>query len=78
MFTRYANDVIATCAFGLKIDSIANRNNEFYVMGNILTQFSFVALLKAFLTILCPYIIKVLYNIFKILNYTYLLIFDFL
>lgn len=34
LFTRYANDVIASCAFGLKINSLEDRNNEFYLTGN--------------------------------------------
>lgn len=29
-FARYSNDVIATCAFGLRINSFADPNNEFY------------------------------------------------
>ena len=32
-FTRYANDVIASCAFGLKINSFADRDNKFYRTG---------------------------------------------
>lgn len=32
--SRYANDVIATTAFGVKCDSLKDRNNEFYFMGN--------------------------------------------
>ncbi|CAB3252953.1 unnamed protein product [Arctia plantaginis] len=30
---RYANDVIASCAFGLKVDSHSDVNNEFYTIG---------------------------------------------
>ncbi|XP_075973973.1 cytochrome P450 9e2-like [Anticarsia gemmatalis] len=37
--TRYANDVIASCAFGLKVDSHYEQNNEFYVMGRNTFQF---------------------------------------
>uniref|UniRef100_A0AAG5DLE1 Cytochrome P450 n=1 Tax=Anopheles atroparvus TaxID=41427 RepID=A0AAG5DLE1_ANOAO len=33
VFTRYANDVIATCAFGIKVDSLRNAENEFYMNG---------------------------------------------
>ena len=33
VFTRYTNDVIATCAFGIQIDSMKNKENEFYLMG---------------------------------------------
>jgi len=32
-FARYTNDVIATCAFGISVDSMRNPNNEFYVYG---------------------------------------------
>ncbi|XP_055306497.1 probable cytochrome P450 9f2 [Sitodiplosis mosellana] len=31
--TRYTNDVIATCAFGLKINSFSNPDNDFYKNG---------------------------------------------
>lgn len=37
IFTKYTNDVIATCAFGLKVDSIADPDNEFYQNGKMLT-----------------------------------------
>lgn len=30
---RFSNDVIASCAFGLKVDSHTNEDNEFYAMG---------------------------------------------
>ncbi|XP_011865450.1 PREDICTED: cytochrome P450 9e2-like [Vollenhovia emeryi] len=29
VFTRYTNDVIATCAFGVNVDSMRNPENEF-------------------------------------------------
>ncbi|KAK9874653.1 hypothetical protein WA026_005476 [Henosepilachna vigintioctopunctata] len=32
-FTRYTNDAIASTAFGIEIDSLKDRNNEFYLMG---------------------------------------------
>ncbi|XP_074040293.1 cytochrome P450 9e2-like isoform X2 [Leptinotarsa decemlineata] len=31
--TRFCNDVIATTAFGVKVDSLADPNNEFFLMG---------------------------------------------
>ncbi|CAF4823385.1 unnamed protein product [Pieris macdunnoughi] len=37
--TRYSNDVIATCAFGLKVDSYVEENNKFYEMGKIAASF---------------------------------------
>ncbi|CAH0564726.1 unnamed protein product [Brassicogethes aeneus] len=38
--TRYTNDVIATTAFGVKVDSLENRDNKFYLMGKEATDFS--------------------------------------
>jgi cytochrome P450 family 9 len=38
-FTRYTNDVIATCAFGVTVDSMRNRENDFYVYGKEMTTF---------------------------------------
>lgn len=38
-FTKYTNDVIATCAFGIKIDSMKNPTNKFYVYGKEATNF---------------------------------------
>lgn len=34
MFKRYAADVIATCVFGLDVNSARDRDNEFYRRGN--------------------------------------------
>nr|ARI68318.1 CYP9A112 [Mythimna separata] len=39
--TRYANDVIASCAFGLKVDSHNDADNEFYAMGKATSSFNF-------------------------------------
>nr|QZP43538.1 cytochrome P450 monooxygenase CYP9A199 [Ephestia elutella] len=44
--TRYANDVIASCAFGLKVNSLVDQDNEFYKMGKEATTFKFKQLLK--------------------------------
>lgn len=38
--SRYCNDVIATCAFGLKIDSFLDSDNEFYTNGKKLMDFT--------------------------------------
>nr|XP_003705489.1 PREDICTED: cytochrome P450 9e2-like [Megachile rotundata] len=38
-FTRYTNDVIATCAFGINVDSMTDRTNKFYVYGRESTSF---------------------------------------
>lgn len=40
LFTRYTNDVIASCAFGLKINSLVDKNNEFYVDARKASNFN--------------------------------------
>lgn len=37
---RYANDVIATSAFGIKINSFEDKDNEFYKLGQSFDQLS--------------------------------------
>lgn len=39
IFARYTNDVIATCAFGIKVDSMKNPTNKFYAYGKEATSF---------------------------------------
>ncbi|KAI4501164.1 hypothetical protein M0802_003537 [Mischocyttarus mexicanus] len=39
VLTRYTNDVIATCAFGISINSMRDRNNDFYLNGKKATNF---------------------------------------
>lgn len=59
LFTRYANDVIASCAFGIKVNSLENANNEFYQIGRKSLDFSGVkAVLKFLLARLLPSIMK--------------------
>lgn len=40
IFTKYTNDVIASAAFGIKCDSLADENNTFYLMGKRITRFT--------------------------------------
>lgn len=47
---RYANDVIATCAFGIQVDSMRHPTNEFYVKGKKLINFNKLALVKILLS----------------------------
>ncbi|KXJ73273.1 hypothetical protein RP20_CCG016136 [Aedes albopictus] len=44
-FGRVANDVIATCAFGLEVESLKNRENEFYVTGKKMLNFNRVSVI---------------------------------
>ncbi|XP_014477687.1 PREDICTED: cytochrome P450 9e2-like [Dinoponera quadriceps] len=39
VFSKYTNDVIATCAFGIKVDSMKNPTNQFYLHGKEATGF---------------------------------------
>lgn len=39
LFTRYTCNAIATCAFGLNVDAIANRDDDFYLAGKKVTSF---------------------------------------
>lgn len=34
-FTRYTNDVIASVAFGIKVNSLLDKHSEFYEMGKL-------------------------------------------
>lgn len=61
LFTRYANDVIATCAFGITVNSLEERENEFYKMGKIATDFGKTwNMIKITLYIMMPKLIKLL------------------
>ncbi|XP_055589823.1 probable cytochrome P450 9f2 [Uranotaenia lowii] len=47
-FTRIANDIIATCAFGLQVESVKS-DNEFYLMGKKMMNFNrFIVLVRVF------------------------------
>ncbi|KAF7403872.1 hypothetical protein HZH68_006666 [Vespula germanica] len=58
VFTRYTNDVIATCAFGISINSMRDRDNDFYVLGRQATSFEGIQSLKFFLIRSFPNIVK--------------------
>ncbi|CAD7083927.1 unnamed protein product [Hermetia illucens] len=48
-FTRFTNDVIATCAFGVQVNSLLDKDNQFYLMSKKATNFSGIAVIKFFL-----------------------------
>lgn len=56
--TRFTNDMIATTAFGIKINSFADKDNEFYKIGRQLSNFSNWRFL---LLMMCPKICQVNY-----------------
>ncbi|XP_012055930.1 PREDICTED: cytochrome P450 9e2-like [Atta cephalotes] len=40
LLSRYTNDTIATCAFGIEVDSFKNPNNEFFFLGKEALNFN--------------------------------------
>lgn len=60
LFTRFTTDIIATAAFGIGVCSLKDKNNEFFVMGNKLMNFSTLAGLKFFLVSICPKLFSIL------------------
>lgn len=38
VFSRFANDVIATAAFGIKVDSFKEQDNVFYTLGKTVSN----------------------------------------
>ena len=57
--TRYTNDVIASCAFGLKVDSHSDEDNKFYAMGKKIADFKLSRILLFILLGCVPYLLKV-------------------
>ncbi|XP_012541379.2 cytochrome P450 9e2-like [Monomorium pharaonis] len=60
VFTRYTNDVIATCAFGINVDSMKNPENEFYVYGKEATTFDNIALIKLYIFGSLPFLARLI------------------
>ncbi|CAG9854600.1 unnamed protein product [Phyllotreta striolata] len=63
-FTRFTNDVIAAAAFGVKSDSLAHKDNQFYLMGKELTMFS--ASISATLKMVLFFVSPKLFNLLKL------------
>lgn len=61
LFSKYTNDVIASAAFGVKVNSFENDKNDVYVMGSKALLFEGVKpMLKFFLAILAPRLMQLL------------------
>ncbi|XP_066261391.1 cytochrome P450 9e2-like [Euwallacea similis] len=59
-FTRFTIDVIATTAFGVEVNSLVEPENEFYKMGQEITNLRFTTFLKILLFQISPRLFKVL------------------
>ncbi|RLU26967.1 hypothetical protein DMN91_000766 [Ooceraea biroi] len=57
---RYATDVVATCAFGISVDSFNQPKNEFFLSGNKSINFDFKMTLKFLMSRNWPRLAKLL------------------
>lgn len=61
VFQRFTNDVIATCAFGISVDSLKEKENTFFKMGEKITNFQGVGfIIRAIGNSLFPSLFKAL------------------
>lgn len=60
LMTRYATNIIATTAFGFKIDAVTDRENEFFLSGKTITSFDGVQGAKLLLFDAIPTVMKFL------------------
>lgn len=59
--SRFTNDIIALCAFGIEVDSMRDQTNQFYVAGKKINDFvSPKLMLKFFAYKVCPPLAKLL------------------
>ncbi|VEN47140.1 unnamed protein product [Callosobruchus maculatus] len=49
IFTKFCTDVIATCAFGLEVDSLNEPNNKFYLTGKKAMNFQSISKVLKFI-----------------------------
>ncbi|XP_032683012.1 cytochrome P450 9e2-like [Odontomachus brunneus] len=60
IFTRYTNDMIATCAFGVTVDSMRDPKNLFYVYGREATTFDSASVLKVYIFRSLPWLARII------------------
>ncbi|KAH8406009.1 hypothetical protein KR215_002671 [Drosophila sulfurigaster] len=78
-FERFANDVIASAAFGIKVNSFVDKKNQFYKAGQSVVHFSGLAMIKIILYSIMPRVMKALrVSVFdeKSIDYFKRLVFD--
>ncbi|XP_044758511.1 cytochrome P450 9e2-like [Coccinella septempunctata] len=59
-YSKFTNDVIATCAFGISCDTLENPDNEFFAMGKAVTRSSLLRMMRAMLMMFFPKVFEVL------------------
>ncbi|XP_011266968.2 cytochrome P450 9e2 [Camponotus floridanus] len=60
VFTKYTNDIIATCAFGIKINSMKDPTNKFFAYGKEATSFFGTRPIKVFFLRMFPTLGRIL------------------
>lgn len=60
VLSRFANDVIASVAFGIECDSLTNKDNDFFKMGQKVTKPTGFTMLKAVIITSLPTLAKVI------------------
>ncbi|XP_045771566.1 probable cytochrome P450 9f2 isoform X3 [Maniola jurtina] len=58
LIRRYTSDVIASAAFGLQVDSVRDKDNDFYKTGQLLFKFNFWQQFMFFFTAMFPNLSK--------------------
>nr|WET52700.1 cytochrome P450 [Phaedon brassicae] len=58
-YSKFANDVIATCAFGVQCDSLKNDKNEFFVMGSGISQPKGFAVFRSIFAAFFPHFFEI-------------------
>ena len=58
IFARYTSDTIATCAFGITLDTMANPTNKFYVYGRDFMDFGVWTMLKFLVMLNMPWVAR--------------------
>ncbi|XP_011702160.1 PREDICTED: cytochrome P450 9e2-like isoform X2 [Wasmannia auropunctata] len=58
IFSRYTNDVIATCAFGINVDSMRNPENDFRIFGKKAAHINIISILKIVLHQNMPWFVR--------------------
>lgn len=60
LLTKFSNDVIATAAFGVQVDSLKEKDNEFYKHAMKMIEFGFLSILKMTALMLFPTLLRVI------------------